>query len=341
MAFSRKLLISSLALSAAAWAADPSLLDLVMPDARVLAGVNVERILASPFGQEIGSQIQTGSPELRQLVEQTGFNPTRDLKELLIATVGEGQKPPALFLARGSFDAAKFSSLVAGPRGTTENYEGVQIVINPSHGGSAVAFPDDTLLIGGDVAEVRAAIHRRTHHTVLAAHLASQVASLSARYDIWGLSNVSLTELAASARKSNMQQAGDILQSIQRISGGLRFSPDMELAADILTRTEKDAASVRDTLRFFSSLAAANQQNPSGLKPDAFKLSVEGRTVRIGLSIPEEDLKKAYQMQMARMRAAQKPAAPAKPRVADDGGLMIQSSEKDMGTVALPPAGKN
>ena len=109
VAMSRKLLISSLALSAAAWAADPSLLDLVMPDARVLAGINVEKILASPFGKEIGPQIRTGSPELRQLLEQTGFDPTRDLKEVLVASTGEGPKPPALFLVRGSFDTAKFT----------------------------------------------------------------------------------------------------------------------------------------------------------------------------------------------------------------------------------------
>ncbi len=341
VAISRKLLISSLALNAAAWAADPSLLDLVMPDARVLAGVNVERILASPFGKEIGPQIRTGSPELRQLLEQTGFDPTRDLKEVLVASTGEGPKPPALFLIRGSFDTAKFSSLVGGPKATTENYEGVQIMINQSRGGSAVASLDNTLLIGGDLAEVRAAIHRRTHHTVLSAPVATQVATLSARYDIWGMSNVSLAELAASARKSNVQQVADTLQSIERISGGMRFSPDMELAADVETRSAKDAASVRDTLGFFSSLAAANQQNPSGLKPDAFKLSVDGRTVRIALTIPEEDLKKAYQMQMARMRAMPKPAAPAKPRVADDGGIMVQSSEKDMGTVTLHPGKKN
>jgi len=333
--------MSSLALSAATWAADPALLDLVMPDARVLAGVNVERILSSPFGKEIGSQIQTGSPELRQVLEQTGFNPTRDLKELLVASTGEGPRPPSLFLVRGSFDAAKFGSRIAGPRATTENYEGVQIMINAPQSGSSIAFPDNTLLIGGDLAEVRAAIHRRAHHTVLEARLASQIATLSARYDIWGISNVSLTELAARARKSNLQQLGDILQSIQRISGGVRFSPDVELAADVLTRNEKDAAGVRDALSFFSGLVAANQQNPSGLKPDAFKLSVDGRMVRIALTIPEEDLKKAYQMQMARMRAKAKPAAPASPRVADDGGLMIQSSDKDMGTVAVQPAKKN
>ena len=342
MATSRKLLISSLALSAVVWAADPTLLDLVMPDARVLAGVNVERILASPFGKEISSQIQTGSPELRQLVEQTGFNPARDLKELLVATSGEGQKPPALFLVRGSFDAAKFSALLAGAQGTRENFEGIEIVTNPSQKGSGIALPDNTLLIGGDLAEVRAAIHRRaSQRTVLGGQLASQVAALSARYDIWGVSNVSLTELAASAKKSNMQQVSDVLQSIQRISGGMRFSPDMELAADVLTRSEKDAASLRDTLGFLSSFAARSQQNPSGLKPDAFKLSVTGRTVRIAVNVPEEDLKKAYQMQMARMRGMQKPPAPAKPRVADDGGIMIQSSEKDMGTVALQPGKTN
>ena len=45
----------SAALSAAA---DPQLLNLVMPDAQVMAGVNVEQAKTTPFGQYVLSQIQ-------------------------------------------------------------------------------------------------------------------------------------------------------------------------------------------------------------------------------------------------------------------------------------------
>ena len=89
------------------------------------------------------------------------------------------------------------------------------------------------------------------------------------------------------------------------------------------------------------------RRNPSGLKADALKVSVNARTVHIALHITEAELRKAYQMRMARSSAMpgampgfSQPPAQQKARPADTG-LIIQSSEKDMGVVALPPAKNN
>ena len=40
-------------------AADPQLVNLVMPDAQVLAGINVDQAKTTPFGQYLLSQIQS------------------------------------------------------------------------------------------------------------------------------------------------------------------------------------------------------------------------------------------------------------------------------------------
>jgi hypothetical protein len=85
----------------------------------------------------------------------------------------------------------------------------------------------------------------------------------------------------------------------------------------------------------------------SGLKADALKVSVNSRTVHIALHITEAELKRAYEMQMARnaampgaMPGFSQPLAQQNARPAD-AGLIIQSSEKDMGVVTLPPAKNN
>ena len=75
--------------------------------------------------------------------------------------------------------------------------------------------------------------------------------------------------------------------------------------------------------------------------------------MHIALHITEADLKKAYQMQMARNAAlpggmpgmagiisSSQPLAQQKARPVDTG-IVIQSSEKDMGTVTLPPNKNN
>ena len=330
MASTRKLLGISLACSAIACAADSALLNLVMPDARVLAGINIERVLASPLSKQLASQIQSAPPEIQQILATTGFDPTRDLKEVLIASTARGQNAPTLVMVRGSFDVAKFSSFAGGQ--AFADYEGVPILTHPTNKSSGVlAFLGNTIAIGGDLEQVRQAIHRRKQGASLGSALAAKIAVLSERYDAWIISTVSLTDVASRANASNLQQFGELLKSIQEVSGGIRFGPSMELAAELVTRSEKDAGNVRDALQFVSGFLAGSPQNPSGLKPDALKVTLDDRSVLLTLTITEQELKKAYELQMARNKAA----APAKPRPADTG-LVIQSSDTDMGTVRLP-----
>jgi hypothetical protein len=341
VATSRRLLSIALTFSAIACAADPTLLNLVMPDARMLFGVNVENILSSPIGKQISSQIRASAPEVQLILQSTGFDPTRDLKEILIASTGQGQDAPTVILVRGSFDVSKFSSFSGQAGQSPMNYEGVPILTHPARKTSAVAFLDNTTAIAGDLDQVRAAIRRRSRVASLSPALAAKVAALSQRYDVWGISTVSLASMAAKAGSSNLQQMSDLLKAIRQVSGGMRFAPDMELAAELVAGSEKDAGSIRDTLTFLSSFLAANQQNPSGLKPDALKVSVDAKTVRIALTVTEEELKKAYQAQMARnaMRPSIQPVVERPRRV--DTGLVIQSSDRVMGTVNLPPAKKD
>jgi hypothetical protein len=344
VATSRRVISISLAFGAIACAADPTLLNLVMPDAKVAFGMNVEKIIASPIGQQLGSQIRQAPPELQQIFKDTGFDPTRDLKELLIASTGQGQNAPTLILARGTFDIAKLSAFAFTSGRPPVVYEGVPILTHPAKSSGALALVDSTTVIGGDLEQVRAAIRRRESSTPLNASFAAKAAKLSEQYDVWGFSAVSLASMVPpTAPNPSLQQAADLLKSIQQVSGGMRFSPDMEMALEVVTRTQKDAESVRDTLGFVSAFLAANQKNTSGLKADALKVSVNARTVHIALHITEEELKKAYEMQMARRAAmpdAGQPLAQQKARPADTG-LIIQSSEKDMGVVTVPPAKNN
>src|SRR5690349_23141049 len=87
-------------------AADPQLVSLVMPDAKVLAGVNVSQAKASPLGQYLLTQLtQMKDAHLQQLATLTGFDPTRDVQEVLMASNGAPGGKMGLVLARGTFDA--------------------------------------------------------------------------------------------------------------------------------------------------------------------------------------------------------------------------------------------
>ena len=73
-----KALIASTAALAALFsgvlsAADPQLLNLVMPDVKVMADINVEQAKTSPFGQYVLAQVQP--QQLMQIAAITGFDP--------------------------------------------------------------------------------------------------------------------------------------------------------------------------------------------------------------------------------------------------------------------------
>ncbi len=336
MAILRRLFGVALAFAMAACGADPSLLNLVMPDARVLVGVNVEGILSSQIGKQMGAEMQRRAPDVQLMLQKTGFDPTKDLKEILIASTGKGTNGPTLFLVRGSFDAAKISAAAASTGRTPQTYEGVQIMDNPSESKGAFAFLDGTTVVGGDLDQVKAAIRRQKNHTVLNADLASQVVSLSDRYDIWVISTTPLSEMTSGDANPQMKQASDLARSIQQLSGGVKLTANLELGADLMTHNDQEAEQLRNTLGFFVGLAAASKQNPSGLDPKALKLTADAKTVRISVLVTGDQLKKMWEAQVARMQQAATPVAKVVKPPAEQG-LSIQSSERDMGTVTLGP----
>src|SRR5437764_1966864 len=171
--------------------ADPILLNLVMPDAKVIAGVNVEQAKGTQFGQYVLNQIQTNDTDMQKLITLTGFDPRRDVREVLVASDGAPQTKVGLALARGNFDVAKImaAATTQGKDVVTETYAGVTILEDnkATHG---IAFLDSTTVIGGDLASVKGAIDRRSNAQPLPAALLVKINQWSTSQDAWGISVV-------------------------------------------------------------------------------------------------------------------------------------------------------
>src|SRR6266496_1903095 len=90
--------------SGLAGAADKQLLGLMMPDAKVLAGANVLQVRSSPYGQYVWSKLPVGDPKFQEFVSATGFDPARDIVEIVAATADVQGGHNGLVAARGSFD---------------------------------------------------------------------------------------------------------------------------------------------------------------------------------------------------------------------------------------------
>src|SRR5436309_3158550 len=157
-------------------AADPVLLNLVMPDAKVVAGVNVEQAKGTLFGQYVLDQIQTHDADMQKLVALTGFDPRRDVREVLVASNGtaptQNHNQSGLALARGNFDIARITAAATSQDKdvATETYSGV-LILEDAKATSGIAFLDTTTVVAGDLANVKAAIDRRSNAQPLPAAL--------------------------------------------------------------------------------------------------------------------------------------------------------------------------
>jgi len=268
-------------------AADPVLLNLVGPDSKVLAGVNVQQAKGTLFGQYVLNQIQSSNTDMQQLVALTGFDPTRDVNEALVATTGAPDT--GLALARGSFDVAKITAAANVKGAVSEVYNGVTILEDPkqTHG---VAFLDSTTAVAGDVASVKGAIDRQKIAQPLASSAAVQINQLSTTQDAWVLSTVSPSSLVPPQTGQPGAKVPPVFQTVQSASGGVKFGANVVFTGQATTDTAANASALGDVVKFLISLAQLNaSQNPQAAQlAQSVQVSASGNLLTVSLSLPED-----------------------------------------------------
>jgi hypothetical protein len=286
-------------------AADPDMLRLVMPDAKVIAGVNLVQARNSPFGQYLLSQTTGKDTEIEKLTALIGFDPRRDLTELLMASSGEQKS--GLVLVRGAFDIAKIGAFARQNGATSLDYAGSTILIDPKKTGG-VTFADPTLAILGDIESIKAALDRRSSPTALPAQMLSGVAQWSLQ-DAWIVSVglPSSFKLPQGTPAQITQQPS--IQSIKEFDGGLKFGSSVVVTARAVADTNQNATTLAGVIQLVTNLmqmqSAQNPQAATLLK--SLLVTATGNAVDLSWSVPQDQLE---QMLKARSAAGAGAVAP-------------------------------
>jgi hypothetical protein len=275
-------------------AADPQLLNLVMPDAKVLAGVNVDQAKTSPFGQFVLAQVAAQDQHLPQFVAQTGFDPTRDLDELLIASNGAQAHGTGLTLARGTFNIAKINAAAQSAGAVSETYKGITILEDPKHPGG-FAFLSPTLAVAGDVASVKGAIDRQTLPAPLPAALLVQVNQLSGVEDAWAISEVPPPPMHPPTNNPNTPNLSGVLQNIQQATGGVKFGSQVSITADLTANTAQNATALASVLQFLVNMAQLQSPQESNLLKSS-TITANGTQVNVSINVPEAEAETLFQI---------------------------------------------
>jgi hypothetical protein len=314
------LLLSALAASAQA---DSNLLSLVMPDAKVLSGIRIKAAKTSAFGNYVLSQMNdSDAPGVQKFIADTGFDPRRDLDEIVAATSGTSESPNMLIAGSGSFNPSQILNAARDRGAKISSYKGFDLIVHEGEkGADTVALSANTALIG-KIDTVKAAIDRIGTPLSMPADLQAKVQAVSSANDAWFVSTGPLTDFFTGKiadPKLNQAMQGNLLQAILEASGGLKFNAPPEggvlITGQAVTRSEKDAAALADVVKFVAGLVQLNAGDDQRAQEAAsvlrnLQVTTSGATTQLSLAVSESYLEQLFMPPQHERKAPQR----ARPR---------------------------
>ena len=246
-------------------------LDLAPPNTKAMFGIRVSQLTHSALFQTVAEQKSALVEEWSKLEALVGFDPLRDIDEVVIAAPDDDHKSQGLVILRGRFNEEKMAAGAA-------RYRGVPMI---GGGGntSVIALLDGETAIAGDRPVVRAAIDRRGNASVLPPALAARVQVLREHFDVWGYG-----ETTGALAPTSVGKEWD---SLDRFEFGALLSDGFELAAELHSRRPQDAEKLAASIGSITALMGA-----AGPKAPKTKLEVKDGSVRFSVAIAAEDLKR-------------------------------------------------
>lgn len=297
-------LLAAVSISAFA-SVDTGLLALVPAGTQIIGAVDVTQARNSDFGQFLLSKAQNEDIHFQEMINQTGFDPRRDLESIVFATgvpSTTGQPSAFAILARGNFDPGRIKTLATAKKGVSVvNYGGVDMIVHAAKESreqtgqqSALGFLDVGVAVMADVATLKQIIDGRTSPTSLDAALQSKINTIGSANDAWFVSLVGGSFIADHAGPQGASQA-KALQGVVQSSGGVKLGSSIATTFDAVTRSPQDATSLSDVIRFMASMVQMQRQNDprAGILAsaiDGMTLEASGAAVHVAISLPEKSL---------------------------------------------------
>lgn len=289
--FSSAAIALLLAAGSAYAAIDPALLALVPTDTNILMGMQVDQAQSSAFGQFLLSQAGSNAG-LDQFATATGFDPRRDLKQVLVTSTGKNSG--GLVLGRGVFQTDKLATAAALSGAAKSTYSGIDIYTPNKSPNGTLAFLNQSTVLIGDAALIHAAIDRYRSGAPSSNPLGMRANDLSNQYQAWFVTS-SVAALNNLPGASGQIPPGAV-QSIIQVAGGLTLGVSaVTVALEAATRTDQDAQALVDVARFFTSMVQMNRNNdPNAARAasivDSASITASGSVMKLSVAVPEKDL---------------------------------------------------
>jgi hypothetical protein len=264
--------------------ADISLSRFVPGDTIALAGIRMEQLRSTTLYRKLRAEKRFS--ELDDLKTRTGFDPARDVTELLVASNGKD----TVTIARGHFAPVDATAKKA-------SYKGFALY---QHGDGTYALIDSSTAVAGSVPAVRAAIDQYKSGTgsTKVASLLARAQALPAQAQIWAVSD-SPEAFAGLASGNAAGNFSKVFGQIERLSLTADLSKGLNLVATGDCRTEQDAKSLGDALRGLVGLGKLSvPQGQTDLLRlyDSVQVDQAQNTVKVAANIAPDLIDKLVQL---------------------------------------------
>ncbi|MDQ2712335.1 MAG: hypothetical protein M3Y24_08930 [Acidobacteriota bacterium] len=211
---------------------------LVSPDTTALAGCDLDRLKVTDFYKR--HQAQLNIPLIDGVAQQSGFDPRRNLTELLVTWNGKD----LFFATRGNFKQQQIENQLAKSSKPVP-FEG-HTLFTDSKG--AFAFLDDHVAIAGQRSSVENVIEGQSRDE-MPDELAHRLAGMSEGNQIWMVSRGSLPFADMHMRSDYASILANFVGFIKGTSTGIEAGSGIHLKSEIDCVSDEGAKRVNDALR--------------------------------------------------------------------------------------------
>jgi hypothetical protein len=272
---------------------DNVLAKLIPADSQALFGARMEQLRSAPlYTKLVGEQ---KLPQLDSFAGETGFDPRRDVRDLIVAS--NGRPNTGVLLARGTFHVADVKSL------KKVRYRGYILSLTPKED-SGFCIMDNTLAIAGPTASMKAALDQYLSSGKDAAikdttDLLNQARAVPQQFQVWSVSVGGADFLANNLpHEGNAANFGKIFRSMENTHFQADLSHGLNATAQGQCRTDADAKSLGDAVRGligFGRLSVPDNQPELLRLWDGLKVEQNQRTITISANIAQDLIDKLVQ----------------------------------------------
>jgi hypothetical protein len=262
---------------------DSSFQPFIPADTKVLAGVQIAKLAATPLYNSHKEQFNLA--QLQGFSERTGLDPTRDLSEILFAWDGK----QSLLMARGHFAQSKVGPKLESLGARRRSYKNYTLFGDDRNW---LAFIHDGFAIGGPYQSLRDLIDGRDKsHGGIPAELQRRLEAIPKADQIWAVSRGGLPVSGIPMRSDVDSALSNIAGVVSSAAMGIGIDTGIHLQADLTCISDQGAQRVRDALRGGLGLARlTTKDNQLGLLRlyDSVHVDQENSVIHVRSDLPPD-----------------------------------------------------